>query len=71
MSLVVRAMPVPSCVLGIGFADDQLWSCAECTPEHASVLLASAGSVQSAYVTRFSLEQHCADGHRPYNVKCH
>ena len=34
------------------------------------MLLTSAGSVQSAYVVRFNLEQHCADGHRPYNVKC-
>ena len=33
------------------------------------MLLTSVGSVQSAYVARFNLEQHCADGHRPYNVK--
>ena len=51
-------------------AEDELWSCVECTPEPADVLLTSVGSVQSAYVARFNLEQHCADGHRPYNVKC-
>ena len=26
--------------------------------------------VQSAFVAKFDLVQHCADGHRPYNVKC-
>ena len=51
-------------------SDDDMWSCVECTPEHADILLAAASSVQSAYVAKFSLDQHCADGHRPYNVKC-
>ena len=34
------------------------------------MLLVAAGSVQSAYIAKFNLEQHCADGHRPYCVKC-
>ena len=37
--------------------------------DHAAVLLASSESVQSAFVAKFDLVQHCADGHRPYNVK--
>ena len=48
-----------------------VWDCVECTAEHADILLAIVGSVQSAYVTKFDLEQYCADGHRPYCVKCH
>ena len=38
---------------------DEMWSCVECTPEHADVLLASASSVPSAYVARFGLGPHC------------
>ena len=34
------------------------------------MLLAASGLVQSAYVAKFNLEQHCAYGHRPYCVKC-
>ena len=49
---------------------DDVWKCVECTPEHADVLLTAAGSVQSAYVVKFDLQQHCNDGHRPYNAKC-
>ena len=46
------------------------WNCVECTDDHAAVLLASSESTQSAFVAKFDLVQHCADGHRPYNVKC-
>ena len=47
-----------------------MWDCVECTAEHAGITLAAVGSVPSAYVAKFNLEQHYADGHRPYYVKC-
>ena len=33
--------------------DGDVWNCVECTAEHADILLAVAGSVQSAYVAKF------------------
>jgi hypothetical protein len=47
---------------GGGVPIESEWSCVECTDDHAAVLLASSGSVQSAFVAKFDLVQHCADG---------
>ena len=55
---------------GDGEQYDSEWRCVECLDEHADVLLASSKSRQSAFVAKFDLVQHCADGHRPYNVNC-
>ena len=46
------------------------WGCVECSDEHAMVLMSAGESVQSAFVAKFDLGQHCRDGHRPYNAKC-
>ena len=46
------------------------WQCLEGTPEHQTILRAAGGSTQFAFVSKFSLEQHCIDGHRPYCAQC-
>ena len=69
MSLIVRVTMV-FCMCANDDGDDgDVWNCVECTVEHADILLAAAGSIQSAYVAKINLEQHCVDGHRPYCVK--
>ena len=39
------------------------WHCVECTDDHTTVMLASNESVQSAFVAKFDLVQHCTYGH--------
>jgi hypothetical protein len=46
------------------------WQCLEGTTEHQTILRVAGDSTQSAFVSKFSLEQHCIDGHRPYCAQC-